>query len=163
MDRSQPWYREPWPWLLLVPIVASMIVGFTMLGVAIQTSDGLVSDDYYRQGVLYNEVRTRDAAAQTLGMTADLTIDAVTGDVIVQLDFGDAPSVDRLKGALRHPTFARGDIEFELIALRDGYFQASIPAIAPGARIVQLMPLDESWRITARVGIPLAGVTRLAP
>jgi len=50
MDKSQPWYREPWPWLLLVPIVASMIVGFSMLGVAIRTSDGLVSDDIIGKG-----------------------------------------------------------------------------------------------------------------
>lgn len=163
MEKSLPWYREPWPWLLLIPIVASMIVGFSMLGVAIQTSDGLVSDDYYRQGVLYNEVKTRDTAAQRLGIVADLMIDDLTGDVVVQIDFGNAPPVDRLTGALRHPTFARGDIEFELIALRDGYFQASIAALAPGARIVQLMPPDESWRITSRVGLPLAGVTRLAP
>lgn len=163
MDSPRPWYREPWPWLLLIPIVASMIVGFSMLGVAIRTSDGLVSDDYYRQGVLYNEVKTRDDAAQQLGIVADLMIDEVTGDVVVQIEFGDAPPVDRLNGALRHPTFARADVEFELVALRDGYFQASIATLTPGARIVELMPPDERWRITSRVGIPLAGMTRLAP
>lgn len=163
MDRPQPWYREPWPWLLLVPIVASMIVGFSMLGVAIKTSDGLVSEDYYRQGVLYNERRVRDDAAKAMGIVADLTIDAVTGDVVVVIDFGSAPPVDRVRGALRHPTYARGDIEFELVALRPGYFQAAISALPPGAREVELVAPDDSWRITARVGLPLAGMIRLAP
>ena len=81
MNKPNPWYKEPWPWLFLVPITASVIVGFSMLGVAIQTNDGLVTDDYYRQGVLYNENLERDEKAQELGITGSLIMDELTGDL----------------------------------------------------------------------------------
>ena len=90
MNKPNPWYKEPWPWLFLVPITASVIVGFSMLGVAIQTNDGLVTDDYYRQGVLYNENLERDEKAQELGITGSLTMDELTGDLSFTIDFGQA-------------------------------------------------------------------------
>jgi hypothetical protein len=84
MNKPNPWYKEPWPWFFLAPIVASMIVGFSMLGVAIDTNDGLVTDDYYRQGVLYNENLERDEKAKELGITGALTMDELTGDVLLK-------------------------------------------------------------------------------
>ena len=105
MSASNPWYKEPWPWLLMAPIVTTMIVGFSMLGVAIKTSDGLVTDDYYREGVLYNENKARDDLAKTMGISGLLTMDEITGDILLMMEFGQAEPVARIEGALRSPTF----------------------------------------------------------
>ena len=163
MSKPNPWYKEPWPWLFLVPITASVIVGFSMLGVAIQTNDGLVTDDYYRQGVLYNENLERDEKAQELGITGSLTMDELTGDLSFTIDFGQAEPVSTIAGAFRHPTRARNDINFQLDAIRPGFYTASIPSMAPGPRNLELIAPDNSWRITARVRLPLQEPLRVAP
>ena len=121
MNKPNPWYKEPWPWFFLAPITASMIVGFSMLGVAIDTNDGLVTDDYYRQGVLYNENLERDEKAKELGITGSLTMDELTGDVLLTIDFGQAEPAATIDGAFRSPTRARDDILFKLEAVRPGF------------------------------------------
>jgi uncharacterized protein len=163
MNQSKPWYKEPWPWIFMAPIAVAMVVGFTMLGVAIKTNDGLVTDDYYRQGVLYNENKSRDDLAKTLGIQGLLTMDEITGDILLTMEFGQAEPVARIEGALRSPTFARDDIRFTLTAIRPGFFQASIPAMRNGAWDVELVSADGTWRIVERIALPLAGPTHIAP
>jgi len=49
-----------------------VVAGFITLGLAIQSSDGLVADDYYKQGKAINMTLTRDARARELGYRAQL-------------------------------------------------------------------------------------------
>jgi len=163
MSTPKPWYKEPWPWLFMAPIATAMVVGFSMLGVAIKTNDGLVTDDYYRQGVLYNENKERDDLAKTLGINGLLTMDEITGDILLTMEFGQAEPVARIVGALRSPTFARDDQTFTLTAIRPGFFQASIPQMRAGAWNIELVAPDGTWRIVERIGLPLAGPTHIAP
>ena len=163
MKKPNPWYKEPWPWFFLAPIATSMIVGFSMLGIAIDTNDGLVTDDYYRQGVLYNENMERDEKAQALGISGTLTMDEITGDVLLQLDFGQAQAVTTISGAFRSPTRARDDIIFQFEAIRPGFFTASIPSMTAGPRNLELTAPDNSWRMTSRVLLPLKEPLRVAP
>ena len=163
MNKPNPWYKEPWPWFFLAPITASMIVGFSMLGVAIDTNDGLVTDDYYRQGVLYNENLERDEKAKELGITGSLTMDELTGDVLLTIDFGQAEPSATIDGAFRSPTRARDDILFKLEAVKPGFYLASIPSMAPGPRNLELVAPDNSWRITSRVLLPLKEPLSVAP
>jgi hypothetical protein len=41
----RPWYRQLWPWLLMVPPAAAVIGGFLTLYLALATPDPLVRDD----------------------------------------------------------------------------------------------------------------------
>ena len=163
INKPNPWYKEPWPWFFLAPITASMIVGFSMLGVAIDTNDGLVTDDYYRQGVLYNENLERDEKAKELGITGSLTMDELTGDVLLTIDFGQAEPAATIDGAFRSPTRARDDILFKLEAVRPGFYLTSIPSMAAGPRNLELVAPDNSWRITSRVLLPLKEPLSVAP
>jgi len=56
------WYRQLWPWLLILPPLASVVGGILVLWLAVGTSDGLVAEDYYRQGVTINERLARERA-----------------------------------------------------------------------------------------------------
>ena len=58
-----PWYRHLWPWLIIAPPAASVIAGIAMVVIAVASDDGLVTPDYYRQGVSINERLTREQAA----------------------------------------------------------------------------------------------------
>lgn len=62
-DGSRPWHKQLWPWLIIGPPAASVVGGFALLWVAIASDDGLVTPDYYLQGVTINERLTREQAA----------------------------------------------------------------------------------------------------
>ncbi|RPI42555.1 MAG: hypothetical protein EHM59_17550, partial [Betaproteobacteria bacterium] len=51
----KPWYREPWPWLLMAAPAAAVLAGAVTLALAIQSYDGLVAEDYYKQGLAVNQ------------------------------------------------------------------------------------------------------------
>src|SRR4051812_6696391 len=69
-----PWYREPWPWLLMAGPAAVLVAGGFTIWIAFSTSDGLVVQDYYKQGLAVNKVLAREENAKRLGMTAGITL-----------------------------------------------------------------------------------------
>ena len=56
----QPWYREPWPWLIMLGPAVVIVAGVITTVIAFKTSDGLVADDYYKQGLAMNKTLARD-------------------------------------------------------------------------------------------------------
>jgi len=47
----RPWYRQLWPWLLILPPAAAVIGGFVTLYLAVSHPDTLVRRDCVQQGV----------------------------------------------------------------------------------------------------------------
>ena len=66
---ARPWYREPFVWLLIAIPLTAVIVGFVGLALAIRSDDGMVEDDYYRQGMAINRMLDRDKAAAAENLT----------------------------------------------------------------------------------------------
>ena len=52
---SLPWYKERWTWLLMLMPATAIVAGFITLWLAITSFDGLVADDYYKQGLAINQ------------------------------------------------------------------------------------------------------------
>lgn len=50
-NTARPWYRQKWPWLLMIPPAAAVIGGFITLYLAVTRPDVLVRDDCHRDGV----------------------------------------------------------------------------------------------------------------
>ena len=63
LERAKPWHRQLWPWMLIAPPLVSVIGGIALVWVAIATDDGLVTPDYYREGISINQRLTREQAA----------------------------------------------------------------------------------------------------
>ena len=47
----RPWYRQLWPWLLIIPPLAAVIGGMLTLYLAITRPDDLVDQSCVRDGV----------------------------------------------------------------------------------------------------------------
>ena len=45
----RPWYREPWPWLLMAGPATVLVAGAATTWIAFASADGLVAEDYYKQ------------------------------------------------------------------------------------------------------------------
>ena len=102
-ELSAPWHREPWPWLLMSGPAAVVVASVFTAILAVRSADGVVADDYYKQGLAINRVLERGAQAKVLGIRAGFTFDHARNTVVVQLT-SRAPLPGHLRLQLVHPT-----------------------------------------------------------
>ena len=82
-----PWYKERWTWLLMLMPATAIVAGSITLWLAIKSFDGLVADDYYKQGLAINQTLAKANVAQDMGLVAhvfdDRTLAPLTGDLAI--------------------------------------------------------------------------------
>jgi len=67
-----PWYRQVWPWLLMLMPAVAIVAGAVTFWLAVSTNNSMVVDDYYREGKAINRQLARDHAAAELGLGGEL-------------------------------------------------------------------------------------------
>jgi uncharacterized protein len=156
-----PWYREPWPWLLMLGPGLAIIAASYSAWLAVSGADGLVADDYYTQGLAINHQLARDATARRLGLhaTARLDRDTVIVDLASQDSAGALPPVLNL--LLVHKTRAGLDQSVALERKSGGVYAGKITAPAPGLWNVALE--HREWRLTAQWQAPFDRNIELSP
>ena len=137
-----PWYREPWPWLLMSGPAAVIVAGAITTWMAFATADGLVADDYYKRGLGVNAVLKREQAAAQRGITAQ--IERARATVRVRLS-GAEPPVLFLN--LVHATRAGHDVRLRLERSPDGSYAADLPPMAAGHWRAVLDDPRGEWRV----------------
>jgi uncharacterized protein len=145
-----PWYREPWPWLLMAGPIAVIIAGIVTLLLAIESSDGLVADDYYKQGMAINQIMQRDRRAHELDYRAQLMIDRASGAVTLALTGREMPTGPLLL-QLAHPTRGGMDQTLTLSPLSrtetQAFFASRIARIDDARWKITLHDRNNSWRL----------------
>jgi hypothetical protein len=143
-NASQPWYREPWPWILMAGPAAVIVAGAVTTWLAVTSFDGLVADDYYRRGLAINQELKRDQAVLDRGITA--VVESRGGVLRVRLQARDAlPDVVFVR--LVHATRAGHDQRLRLALAAPGVYETGLPALPAGRwRVVIEDPRGE-WRI----------------
>lgn len=153
MNAIRAWYREPLVWMIIAIPLTAVVVGLTMLTIAIRTHDGLVVDDYYKKGKEINMSLARDHAAARRGLRGDGYLNAATQRVEVRLTAKVTGSLpDRLKVRWLHATRSGHDREQYLERGPTGQYAASFPELAPGRWYVQVEALD--WRLQGSLRAP---------
>ena len=139
---SRPWFREPWPWLIMAGPAAVIAAGIVTTAIAFAGADGLVADDYYKQGVTINRTIARDRLAERMGIEATLRF----GDGAVVADLSArAPLPDRLRLTMAHATREASDQVVYLARGADGAYRAPLRAVSPGRWNV-IIETDQ-WRV----------------
>ena len=98
----KPWYKEPWPWLLMSGPAIVVVAAFVTLWLAASNSSDLVSDDYYKDGKHIDLDIKRDTAAIERGINAQVLISPDGSAVRVYLSGRFENSVP-VKLTLMHP------------------------------------------------------------
>jgi uncharacterized protein len=146
MHAAIPWYREPWPWIIMSGPAVVIVAGAITAWIAFSTADGLVADDYYKRGLGINAVLKREQAAAQRGIAAH--VERAGGTVRVQLRGAEPPA---LFLSLVHATRAGNDVRLRLERAADGSYQAALPPLAPGHwRAVVDDPRGE-WRVVQEI------------
>jgi len=148
---ARRWFQEPLVWLVVSFPLAAVVGGFWTLWLAVRSADGLVVDDYYRQGLAINRELARDDRSRALGLSAQVGLTSTRLDL--QLRATDAARLPaQLLVQLIHPTRQGLDRRLLLTATAPGtYGSALTPPLAPGAWHLVLEQAD--WRLAERLTV----------
>jgi hypothetical protein len=143
-DSARPWHREPWPWILMSGPAIAIVAGFATLGIALSTDDGLVADDYYKQGLAVNQVLRRDARARDLHLAATATLAGQGVRIALR---GTREHFAELRLRLVHPTRSGRD---QLVVLRalGGVYEGGFVPMNGEPRLLVLEDPASTWRLT---------------
>lgn len=156
---APPWYRQRWPWLLMLGPAIVVVAGIATLVIAVRSDDGLVADDYYKRGLAINQTLERSDRGTALGLAAWVDLDA-DGNVALKLaatssDPDALPSTLRLR--LAHPTRAGEDRATVLVAAGEGRYAGRIAPVA-GGRWRVIVETDR-WRLPGvESRVPVSGL-----
>jgi hypothetical protein len=68
--KPDPWYKQGWPWFLIALPATAVVAGTITMVIAVRTWDGLVVDDYYKEGKAIVQTIERTERARELGLKA---------------------------------------------------------------------------------------------
>ncbi len=139
-----PWYREPWPWLLMAGPAIAVIAGIYTMALAIRSDDGLVAEDYYRRGLAINQVLAREELARVRKIVA---LVGFSGNKVRITMSADTVLPPTLRLRIVHPTRAGEDRDLLLVAQGGNTYSGDWPLLSHEARRLILEDPAGTWRI----------------
>lgn len=156
----KPWYREPWPWLLMLGPFVVVVAAIYTAWLAVSTADGLVAEDYYKRGLSANKTIAQSDKAKAMGLVAMVKV--VEGGFSIRLTAKDegfaAPPA--ISVTLSHPTRAGLDQSQTFQREGDAYV-GKLRLPTSGHWLVLIEDEPKSWRLLGNVVLPAAGETQI--
>lgn len=160
-DTNDTW-RNPWFWMLVAPPGITVVACLITIYISVATYDGLVTDDYYKQGLAINMQLARDKVATTQNLQAKLI--PVTRDRIrltLQAGATEFKKPETLQLDFLHPTRTGEDQQITLTRNAVGEYEAELPKLA--ASVWRLQLVGDDWRLLKQVRLPLAYEAEFKP
>ncbi|MCZ4339564.1 FixH family protein [Shewanella colwelliana] len=148
MNTPQAWYKQFWPWFLIILPLCAVVASINLLFIAIDNKDSLVSEDYYKDGKAINMDLRKIKYAKQLGLQFELTVD---DNEVTLTQHGGEPYLAALSVEFFHPTIEKRD--FGKVATADGnnVYRIKLDQPITGAWEVRLEGFDRTWRIQQRL------------
>lgn len=152
IENVLPWYKESYVWLIIFFPMLAVIAGIVTIVLAVQSDDGLVVDDYYKQGLEINRTLERDKSAVDQGLKAVIKINREHGEMVLTLS-----AVEKfiypvnLAVKLLHATRSGLDKEVNLILTQNNRYQGQLTALEKGKWYVHIQRDD--WRLIKTIYI----------
>lgn len=144
---TRRWYREPWPWLLMSGPFAAVVASLASAWMAVASDDGVVAQDYYKQGMTINQ-RLARMAPQAGPRGARITF-GERSEVRAHIE-GQVEAPRNLRLRLAHPATASRDEVVVLEPAPDGGYVGALAKQAPGRWVVTLE--SDFWRLPTTTG-----------
>lgn len=158
-SRSRSWYREPWPWILMVGPFIVVVAGLITAWIAVKTDDGLVTADYYKKGLDINQTLVSSEQASKYGLTAGVRIAGHGFSIRLQATDPAFALPSLLLVSISHPTRAGLDQVFQLPGADDIYRSDTIHLPVAGHWLVLIEDDKKTWRLLGNIVLPANGET----
>ena len=142
-----PWYRQRWPWLLMIGPVWVIVGGIIMVTLASGRPDALVVDDYYKQGKAINQDLSRDRAAAAIGAQATLAYDPARSRLSGRVAAQSSLAGLQIRIRLAHSTMPEKDLLLLVKPDAAGEFEVALPMLEQARWRVVVEPVERSWRL----------------
>ena len=152
VEDTTPWYKQFWPWFIILLPASVVVAGITTLFIAIEHEDSLVDDDYYQQGLGINRLLAEDDMAAQLAVAATIKLDPVVGEIRVILagEFNSAPSQLLLRWI--HPIRQQQDFSLPLTLVGNNAYAGQLSHSIDGRWYIELSsPEPAPWRLKTEV------------
>lgn len=162
----KPWYKEPWPWLLMSGPAIVVVAGFWTLGKALSLDDTLVTDDYYKEGKNIIMQIERDRFAHRHNISAQVHVQPDRQGVMIITE-GEYDASAPLNLMFIH-TISRFDqnVTPERSANNPHLYHAKLPQpLDANAKswTVRLEDTHNQWRVESRWNTESGNSVRLMP
>jgi hypothetical protein len=159
---NKPWYRQFWPWFIMLPPAGAVIGGIITIYLAFSNQPELVVDDY---GSIDNTTAQRLAREQTaadMGLLAEVNLSRdTTGSFYLKVSLQQAGNAGELPEMLRatliHSTKSEFDRSVDLLR-SEGLYQGQIE-IPASNYYLQLENPERTWRLVRRLPVGLGTFT----
>jgi len=151
---KRPWYQEPYVWLIILFPSLAVVGGMITITLAINSYDGLVVDDYYKQGLQINQKLDRDHAAARHGLRAFMTIHVADQVIAIELDKNaDYKLPNNVNVTFYHHTRSGFDTTLTFEKMENNIYRGRLPDLVAGEWTVELSADD--WRLMNSVKMPM--------
>jgi hypothetical protein len=152
-EDTQPWYKQFWPWFLILLPGSTVVAGLFTLWLAMQTSDSLVTQSDVGINVLTELHLAAEREATRLGLAASINIDVETGAIFVTLTSKTNAAIPALLNLqLIHPTLVAQDLTIDLVkampdANGDPAWAGHLVTPPEGRRYI-ILSSGDTWRLS---------------
>ena len=148
-----PWYRQFWPWFLILLPACAVVASLYSVSLAIRTTDSLVTNSEDGMDVVTARVLAAERYATETGFEATLNIDTASGAISVTVtaeEHFDRPKT--LDLTFSHPTLASRDRAVTLTTAlpdADGNSTWSGHVVdLPNGRWYVVLKSGDTWRLS---------------
>jgi len=146
-----PWYKQFWPWFLISLPASVVVASMFTIKIAVDSDDGLVSKDYYKEGKAIHMDASARQKARDLGIVANIDFAQQEQVIRVVIDSESLAAVGALQLALRHPTRADKDSLLDLKPVDPTTYEAPMPDLTSTHNWnVELIAADAGWELRGR-------------
>lgn len=163
IEATRPWYREPWPWLLMSGPAIVIVAGLFTAWLAVTTNDGLVTEDYYKKGLAVHQTVARSDQATHWGVVAGIRVSDDRINVRIEANAADFVMPPTLAITISHPTRAGLDQSRILIRGKDRVgadsYSGTVRLPVAGHWLLTIEDEKKTWRLLGNVILPANGET----
>ena len=150
MNKQQPWYKQFWPWFLIILPLCAVVASVNLLYLAVVNKDSLVSEDYYKDGKRINRDLKKIKYAKQLGLQFEMIVDDNT---LTITQHGGEPYLAAMNVEFFHPTIKARDFTQVVTADGNQVYRIALSQPITGSWEVRLDGYDRKWRIQKRLEI----------
>ncbi|WP_226667337.1 FixH family protein [Microbulbifer aggregans] len=168
-SNERPFYREPWFWLVMAPLILVVIMSALMVSIAVRFGDDTVSDTYYKDSRMYHFVAHQDQRAAALNLAGFVLVDPAEKTLTLDLR-GDIDFPEQLLLTMSHPVESDMDTHIMLEKLAAGRYRGTLAKTLEHRWYLQLSPaLDPNhsekaeWRLKGEINFNLGNGAPLNP
>ncbi|MFT5923995.1 MAG: hypothetical protein ACJASL_002545 [Paraglaciecola sp.] len=160
-DIPKVWYKQFWPWFLIIVPLTSMVLSFTMMNLAFTGKDSMVIDDYYKEGRVINLKIKKLQQAKILNISTKTQVFA--DYVEVTFISGEPENGEALILDFYHSTQKFKDFSVTVLRDANGVYRAPLTNDMLGKWQLSLHPFNKDWKIQKVVSLPQTNPFDLNP